>query len=174
MAVSDSSAWLSTSRPELAATMGGMDARVVRIEDAQIRLERTMGNAGLGVHGRVVEDGHAGGLAAGARGGGDGDQRLDRAGHGLAQADGRVDVGQQVGRIGGEEIGDLGRVDARSAAHGHVAVKLTVDREGDGVGKRAIGRLDAHPVVEHGVDAGLCQRGHGHGHRLKQRHPRDR
>ncbi len=43
-----------------------------------------MGDAGLGMHRDEVEDGDAGRLAAGAGGGRNGDQRLERPGTGVA------------------------------------------------------------------------------------------
>src|SRR5437764_13617103 len=78
-----------------------------------------------------VEDGHAGGLAARAGGRWYGDQRLESAGDRLTAADRRVHVGEEVGRIGGVQVGGLGRVHARAAAHGDIAVECAVRREAD-------------------------------------------
>ena len=48
-------------------------------------------------------------------------------------ADRGIDVGQQVSRIRGTQVGDLGRVDARAAADADVAVELPLLGKGDGL-----------------------------------------
>ena len=73
-----------------------------------------------------IEDRHAGRFAAGAGGGRNGDQRLERPGHRLAPADRRVDVVEEVGRIRRVQIGRLGRVDRAAAADGDERVELSL------------------------------------------------
>ena len=66
-----------------------------------------------------IEDADAGRLAARARGGRNGDQRLERPGDRQALADRRVDVVEKIGRrIRRVEIGRLGGVDRAAAADG--------------------------------------------------------
>ena len=75
-------------------------ARVVGIEQAERRLQPPARDAGLRVQPLVVEDAHAGRLAAGARGRRDRDQRLQRTGNGQTLADRRVHVVEKIlGRI---------------------------------------------------------------------------
>ena len=102
----------------------GQCARVIRIQNSKIGAQRAVGNSGLGVHLGEVKDGDACGLTAGASCGGHSNQRLQRAGHRLAPANGRVHVCQQISRIGCVQVGRLGRVNHRPAAHRQVAVKL--------------------------------------------------
>ena len=83
-----------------------------------------MGDAGLGLALHEIEDRDAGRFAAGAGRGRNGDQRLERSGHRLAAADRRVDVVEEVGRIGRVEVGGLGRVDRAAAADGDERVEL--------------------------------------------------
>ena len=78
-------------------------------------LSRRLAMPVLACSARQVEDADAGGLAAGAGGGRNRDQRLERSGHRQPLADRRVDVVQEVGRrIGGVEVDGLGGVDRSS------------------------------------------------------------
>ena len=72
--------------------------RVLGIEQSDGGLESAAGDAGLGVHPGQVEYRYAGGLAAGTRGGGNCNQRLQRARHRQALADGRIHVVQKIFR----------------------------------------------------------------------------
>ena len=90
---------------------------VVRVDDAQVGLQHAMGDAGLGPHRQVIEYRHAGGLAAGAGRGGHCHQRLQRSRDRLAAADRVVHVGEQLRRVGGVQVGRLGGVHGRAAAH---------------------------------------------------------
>ena len=99
-----------------------------------------------------VVDGHAGGLAAGAGRGGNGDQRFQRSGHGAALADGGVDVGQEIRRMGGVQVGHLGGVHAGSASHAHVAIEIAIGGKSNGLMEGDIRRLHVRLVEQHGVD----------------------
>ena len=105
-----------------------------------------MGDAGFGFPLDKVEDGDAGRFAAGAGRGGDGNQRLERAGDGQAAADGGVDVVEEFGRPGGIEVGGLGGVDRAAAADGDVGIKIAALREVDRFVKALVGRLDLDGV----------------------------
>ena len=130
-------------------------AGVVRVDDAERRAQRPVGDAGLGVQRLVVEDRHSGRLRAGAGRRGDGDEWPQRARDRSAFADRRVDVGQQRRGVGRVEIGGLGRVDDAAAADGDEAIEAAVRGERGGLHERLVGRLDADLVVEDGVDAFL-------------------
>ncbi len=110
---------------------GWQVAGVVRIDDADHGSQRAVRDAGLGVHLQQIEDRYAGRLAAGAGGGRNGDQRLEPTRYGLTPTNGRVDVGQEVCRIGRVQIGRLRRVDARPATDGDVAVEVALGRKAD-------------------------------------------
>ena len=68
-----------------------------------------------------VEDCDSGCFAAGAGGRRDRNQRFEASGYCASFADGRIDVGDEVGRVGRVEVGGLRRVDDRTAADGDVA-----------------------------------------------------
>ena len=57
-----------------------------------------------------------------------------------------VHVFQEVRRIGGVEVGRLGRVHGGAAAHGDEGVESAFRREIDGLLKRRVGRLDADRI----------------------------
>ena len=135
----------------------------------QLRAQRAVGNARLHVHLRQVEYGHTGRFAARSRGGGHGDVRPQRARYGDAAADGRVHVVEKVGRVGGIEIGRLGRVDGGAAANRKVAVESARAREGDRVLKGVVGRLHPRLVIQDGVDPLRAQRTQRHRDRLAAR-----
>ena len=135
----------------------GERRRVVGVDDAHVRPEGAVGDAGLGLHVEQVEDGDAGGLAAGAGRGRDGDEWLERAGYGLSPADGGVDVVEEVGGVRGVEVGGLCGVDAGAASDGDVAVEAAVGGEGGGVLEGDVGGLDADAVEQHGVDVFGCE-----------------
>ena len=147
--------------------------RVVGIEIAERRLEPAVGDAGLRLQLLVVEDGHAGRLAAGPRRRRNRDQRLQRTGHRQPLADRRVHVVEKIGRrIGGVEIDRLRRVDHRAAADGDERVERPRLGERDGVEKRLVARLDAHAVVDRVRNLVLLQRLEHRPHRRQLREHR--
>ena len=131
-----------------------------------------MGDAGLGAHSQVVEHRHPGGLAAGTGGGGHGHQGLEGPRDRLAAANGVIDVGQQLGGVGGVEVGRLGGVDAGAAAHGGKAVATALLGGADRLSKRGVARLHPGFVVADRVDAGAAQGLARHRHRFQLRHYR--
>ena len=159
-------AWHSTSQPVHAATIRGQCDRVVRVDDAQIGPQHVVRDAGLDVPLQQVEDRHAGRLAACAGGGRDGDQRLEPSGHRLALADRRVDIRQEVRRIGRVQVGGLGRVHHRSAADRDVAIETAVGGEPDRLLERDVGRLDPHAIVQHRIQPLSPQRRQRDRHRF--------
>ena len=124
----------------------GHGARVFRIDDGEVRLEVPVGNAGFDVPIRQVHNRHPSGLASRAGCGGYGNEGFDRAGHGFALPDRRVDVREKIVGIGGEQIGGLGRVYRRPAANADIALVLAFNGDCYRVFERDICRLDAHPV----------------------------
>ncbi len=99
-------------------------------------------------------DGRA--LGAGARRGGDGDERLQRLRRRLALADRHVDVVHQLTGVGGEQVDRLAGVDARPAADRDEGVPRAgraglLDR-GD---EALVGRLDVDAVEDTRLDAEL-------------------
>lgn len=81
--------------------------RVVRIDDAEQRLERARGNARLEPQRGDVDDGRARRLGARAGRRRDRDERAQRSSDGKALADRRVDVVEQVGiLLDGEAVGE--------------------------------------------------------------------
>ena len=130
----------------------------VGIDDGPGRAQVPRHDAGLRAHLREVEDGDAGTFAARARGGGTGDMGLQRSGYGRAAADRGVDVGEEIGRIGGIEVGGLAGVDHRAAAKRNEAVETTLLGELRRLLEGVIGGLDAHLVIDDGVDAGILER----------------
>ena len=106
-----------------------------------------------------IEDGDAGGLAAGARRGGNRDQRLERARHRQPLADDGVDVIEEISRwIGGVQVDGFGGVQGRASAHGDDRVARRLAREGNGVLERLVVRLHAHTIVENEGDMVFVQR----------------
>ena len=83
----------------------------------------------------------------------DREQRLQRRGRLAALADRRVDVVHDRRRVGGDEVGDLGGVEARPAADAHEAVEVAVDGEVGRLLQRLRRRLDADAVEDDGLDA---------------------
>lgn len=104
---------------------GGHGARVERVADAQRGLEVAVGDARLGAPGDEVEDGRAGRLGPGARGGGHRDERPQRLVDGPPAAEGRVDEVEEV-RVGVRrvQVHQLRRVDDRPAAHREEGVRV--------------------------------------------------
>ena len=84
IAVNDSTAWLRMSSPLDAATCRRHRPRVVGIEQPERRLEPPARDAGLRVQLGEIEDADAGRLAAGPGRRRNRDQRLERAGTGIA------------------------------------------------------------------------------------------
>ena len=149
----------------------GQGPRVVRIDNPQCRFQVAMRDAGLGVPGHQIEDRHAGGFAAGAGRGRDGDQRFERAGDRLALANRRVDIVEEVGRIRGVQIGRLGRIERAAATHCQEGVKPAGRRKLGSILKTGVGRFDRDAIEQFVIHAGVGQRGlHGAaGRQIKQR-----
>ena len=137
---------------------GRQSAGVVGIDDAERRPEVAVGDAGFGLALDEVKDGDAGGFAAGAGGGGNGDQRLERAGDRLAVADRGVDVVEEVSRIGGIEVGGLGRVDACCRRRRRRTNRTSLPGDGDGIVKAAVGGLDLDGIENFELDFGRLKR----------------
>ena len=131
---------------------------VFGVDNAKRGLEVAVGDARFCVHRLQIEDGSASGLAAGAGGGRDRDQRLERPRNGQSLADGSVDVVEKVSRIGRIEIGGLGRVNRGAAAHRHESVHLLAHRKRNRLFERGVRRLDLHAIEEHVGHAGLFKR----------------
>ena len=92
----------------------------------------------------------AGDFASGAAGRRTRNVRLQRAGHGFAEANRRVDIGEQFVGIGSVQIRRLGSVHHRTTAHRNEAVELAVLRKFRGGHKRVAGRLNrAFPINFH-------------------------
>ena len=145
--------------------LGGHASGVFRIQQAQSRLEPAVRDAGLGPHPAQIENGHPGGLAAGAGGGGNGHQGLEASRHRKPLSDGRIYVVEEVRGEGGIEIGRLGRVNGGSSTDGHKAVVAIALCRGDGLLDGSIGRFHPDPV-EHGKgDALVLHRLQRHRHR---------
>ena len=85
-------------QPGRSGHSGRQRSGVLRVEKAQRRFQAAMRDAGFGMHPDEVKHGHSGGFAAGACGGRNRDQGFERAGNGLALADGRIDVIEEVRR----------------------------------------------------------------------------
>ena len=137
--------------------LGWHRSGVLRIEDSEQRLQPAVGDAGLCVQRRVVEDRHPGGLAPRPGGGRHRDQRLERPGNRLAFADRRVDVVEKVRRIGRVEVRRLGGVDRRSASDRHEGVEVPFGREIDRVAEGHVGGLDVDAVEERAGDPVVAQ-----------------
>ena len=134
-------------------------AGVVRVQQAQRRLEPAVGDAGLGMHLDEVEDRDSGGLAARAGRRRDRDQGLQRPGDGHALSDGRIHVVEKIRRVGRVQIGCLGRVDRRSPAHCDERFGPDRDRRTNCLLEGPVRRLDLDPVVDGGANAGILHRG---------------
>ena len=131
-----------------------------------------MGDSGLGAHLQVVEYRHAGGLAAGAGGGGHGHQWLERSRDRLANADRMIDVGEQVRRVGGVQVGRLRGVHAGAPAHRREPVAAALPGGADRLLKRSVAGLYPGLGIADRVDAGATQRLARHRHRFRLRHYR--
>ena len=132
--------------------LGGQRGGQRRVDDRLVRPQVAVRDAGLHVLLGDVEDRHGRRLGAGAAGGGDRQQRLERGRRLAPAADRRVHVLHELAAVGGDQVGDLGGVDARPAADPDEAVEAAVDREGGGLGERGVGRLDARAVPHLGLD----------------------
>ena len=150
---------------------GRLRARILRVDQADGWLQPAAGDAGLGVHRQIIEDGDAGGFAACAGRGGNGDERFQRAGNGPAFADGRVDVFQQIGGIATVQVGGLGGVHRGAAADGDEGVEIAGLRDGDGFQERFVGGLDAHAIEDRETNLVVFERlqGGGHGRQASQK-----
>ena len=158
-------AWRRTTRPRGRRRRARTRRSPRRARRAGARGRRCPGaGAGSGARsrswscGREVEHGDGGRLRAGARRGRDRQQRLERPRRLLAPADRRVDVVHDRRRVGRDQVGDLGGVEARAAADPDEAVEVAVDREVGRLLQRLRGRLDARAVEDDGLDAGRLDR----------------
>ena len=113
-----------------------------------------------------IENRHARGLTACPGRGGDGDQRFQGAWDWTSLADGLVDVGQKISRVGGVQVGGLGRVHRRATADSHITVKLALRREPDGLLEGHVRWLDTHAVKEGSLNPFGAQCLQDNGHRL--------
>ena len=128
----------------------GQRTRVFRIHDTERGFEAAMCDACFCVERFVIEDGDARGFAAGARCGGYRNERLERARHRLAFADGRVDVIEKVGRPAGIEIRRLRGVYGGAAAYRDDGIVRSGAGRADCFLNGFIGGLDPD-LVEQGV-----------------------
>ena len=116
-----------------------------------------MRDAGLGVLGDHVRHGDRRGLAARAGRRGHGDERLERSRDRHAATDGLVHVVQQRGRVAGQEVDGLPRVDRAPAAHRHEAVDLLGAGVVGGLLHGAVRRLDLDAVEDVRLDPLLVE-----------------
>ena len=137
---------------------GRQCAGVIGIDDAERGPQIAVGDAGFCFALDKIKNGHAGGFAAGAGGGGNGDQRLERPWNRLAATDGSVDVVEEISRVGRIEIGGLGGVDGAAAADGDERIEVALLGDGNGVVKAAVRRLALDGVEGFEVDFGLLKR----------------
>ena len=136
---------------------GGRQRRHVRrVEHAQRRPQVAVRDAGLQLLLDQVEDRDASAFARRAEGGGAGDMRLQRAWNRPRFADRGVDVGQEIGGIGGIEVGGFRGVDGRAAAERDEAVEFAVPGEIRRRLEGAVGRLDLDGVIDRHVDPGAA------------------
>ena len=76
----------------------------------------------------------------------------------LAAADRSVDVGEEIGGMGGIEVSRLGGIDNRTAADRYKAFEIALaGKVGRGL-KRYIGRLDSDLILEGDIDPGVGER----------------
>ena len=76
----------------------------------------------------------------------------------LAAADRSVDVGEEIGGMGGIEVSRLGGIDNRTAADRYKAFEIAfAGKVGRGL-KRYIGRLDSDLILEGDIDPGVGER----------------
>ena len=103
-----------------------------------------------------VEHADGGALAAGAGGGGHGDERQQRVDRRGGLPDRRVDVVHQLAGVGQQQVDRLAGVDRRAAAdRDHRVERAVLAGEADRVGHRLVGGLDVHPVVRRDVEAAV-------------------
>ena len=139
--MNDSTAWLSTSSPAQAATTFGSVRVLSGIKDPERRAQVAVGDAGLGPFASKSKMATAvvslpvpavvGTAISGLSG---------RAAPGRANR--RVDVVDEVGRLGGVEVGGLGRVDRGATADGDETVEAARRRDRDRRFERGVRRLD--------------------------------
>src|ERR1700716_2509589 len=82
---------------------------------------------------------------------------LSRPGAGSPRPTPGVPQRKELGRIGGVQVGGFGRVHARAAAHGDIAVECAICREADRLLEGCVGWFDSRLVEEHAVDVGGSQ-----------------
>ncbi len=134
--------------------------RILGIEHAERWLQPAAGDAGLCVKLGEVEDRDTGCLAACAGRRWNRDQRLQRPRYRHRLADRRVDVIEKISRrIRRVQIDGLGRVDHRPATDSDDPVSAVSVGELNRVAERSVGGLDAHTIVDHGLDARGFKRG---------------
>ncbi|GIS60657.1 MAG: hypothetical protein CM1200mP2_28820 [Planctomycetaceae bacterium] len=133
-------------------------SRVVSVDDSEGGLEVPVRDSCLGVHFDQVEDRHAGRLASRAGGGRDCDQWLQGARNRPTSADRGVDVFEKIGRVGGIEIGGLGRVDGAATPDGDNRVEVATGDEFRSLLEASVGWFDRDPFEHFETDARVVER----------------
>ena len=154
------------------AALDAVQAAIVVLEDSP-RFNAGKGavcNARLGVNLCIVKDRSTRCLAACACCGGNGDQWLEPSWNGPPFTHGRIDISQEISRIGGIEIGDLGGIHTGAATHSNIAIEVSLCSKTNGILERGIGGFDAHLVIENGVNAlgAECFERNGNGFAMHQ------
>ena len=85
--------------------------------------------------------------------------RFERSGYSNAAADGCIYVVQELGGIGGVQIGGLGGVDDRTTTHRDEPVDIGIIGELDASLERFVGRFDPDIVIESDIDPRSIERG---------------
>jgi hypothetical protein len=132
-------------------------SRVVSVDDSEGGLEVPVRDSRLGVHFDQVEDRHAGCLTSRASGGRDRDQRFQGPRNRPASADRGVDVLEKIGRVGGIEVGGLGRVDGAATADGDNRVKVATGDEFRSLLETSVGRFDRDPFEHFETDSRVVE-----------------
>lgn len=137
---------------------GGHGAGVERVTDAQGGLEVAVSDACLGALGDEVEDGGTRRLAAGAGGGGHGNERLEGLVDRAALAQGRVDKVEEVGLgVFVVQVHQLSCVHDGAATHGQEGVGLVgADPFNGGLDAVVLG-LDLDVLEDLEADALACE-----------------
>src|SRR6188472_3521316 len=111
------------------------------------------------MHPLEIEHRHARRLAPGPGRRRNREKWTQRTRNGESLSDRRIHVVEEVsGWMGRVEVGDLRRVDGRSAADGDKRVARLALGHVNRIAKRAVGRLNAHVVVEDDVNVVVLER----------------
>ena len=143
------------------------------------RLDGGTADGRLHVVGGQVVDQDGGDLGPGAARGRARDMGLEGPGNRLGPTHRCVDVGEEIVGPGGIQVGRLGRVHDRTAAHRDETVEGTVGGESRRCLQGRIGRFDAARVVHRHVQPGFAKRLESHPGRFdfgdvgfgEERHP---